>query len=712
MRKKGLKIRFSMALMLMVFVLGAGRNAFAWKEQQHKGQLTPMALDLIKFLNSKAYPREIWETFRAFIEQGAWDEDFPCGLSGVRANNHYYHPLSGRGLSDAPWIGLGDPDVGTLAWAIDNQSFALGEEFGGGDQWAFKGWEWTPVDVDLGDMSWKRAIQRYGYSEDSKRLAYYTLGFICHLLQDMGDPEHVHDDPHGASGYTGFELWVWQNWDSLKPPYLGALKPKTFATFEDFFRNLSLLGYSIDRFQGGELTRQSGAINTSSDLGKMFKVRYNGGNEWVLENYSGRSILGLTSPAGGTNVANWDFDWNLDDYRKSPIWTKGHDQGEWWPTSLEIPDSSLNDEEGYYYIELSGDAPGEPWANVADPGRNLYPAAFLPTPLPAVADQCATWRAESAGGLHMYSLIGRRIFPAIVEHTAGLIEHFFDIVNHPPFVKSVQVSQAGGGEYSVYWKDIKEPPSISITITDARERFLTEDAGNLSGKTEEVSYFTPGQAAIRIDFSEPVRSVAVKLGGKTVSGRLDELDTVWTGEFLIEEAGPAEERRVISIDAEDQDNHYGNTGARLDGNPATPARRIENYPEYDWAFYESGEDTHYSIPIKREEKTQLAAAGNQPEGLGTEWAESESYTNTISGTWTLNAETRLFQARWQNGAQATLQLEKFSEDEVIVTRHDASGTSAGLSARYVGKRSGRRASGTVTWQWQGRTWSGTWEASW
>jgi hypothetical protein len=624
-RNKSYKINFGFILILLAFVLSTSPTALAWKEQMHKGQLTPMALDLVKLLHSKSYPSEIWMTFRGFrgfIEQGAWDEDFPCGRSGIRANNHYYHPLSGRGLSDAPWIGLGDPDVDTLTWAAKNLSLDPAEEFNGGDNWACKGWGWTVVDVDIGDMSWKRAIERYGYTEDSKRLAYYTLGFLCHLLQDMGCPEHVHDDPHGASGYTGFEWWVWHYWDSLKPPFLGGLKPRKFDRFEDFFRNLSLLGYSIDRFRGGELNRESGTTDKSSDLEKMFKVRYKGaGAEWVLENYNGLPIiLRSLSPVVGIKVLNSDFKWNWGNYRRDPLGTKGHDQGEWWPTSMEIPGSPSNDEEGYYYIELSGDLPGEPFNAVADLGRNFSPAAFLPSPLPKVADQCTAWRAESAGGLDLYSLIGMRIFPPIVEHTAGLIEHFFDIVNHPPFVKTVQVSQPGGGSYSVFWKDMKEPPSRSISITDVRERSLTGEFKNLPGEKDEISYFSPGHAVICITFSEPVQSVAVKMGGRTVSGSLDKDESVWTGDFVIEDGGPPEETRAISIDAEDKNNHYGNEGGRLDGNPETPAKRIEDYPDYRWIKYESGEDTRHSIQIKRIKKED-------------EQLKVMSDIDLISGTW-------------------------------------------------------------------------------
>src|SRR5262249_2445987 len=37
-------------------------------------------------------------------------------------------------------------------------------------------------------------------------------------------------------------------------------------------------------------------------------------------------------------------------------------------------------------------------------------------------------------------------------------------------------------------------------------------------------------------------------------------------------------------------------------------------------------------------------------------------------------------------------------------------SSAGLTARYVGRREGNRIVGQVTWTWQGKSWSGTWSA--
>jgi subtilisin family serine protease len=87
--------------------------------------------------------------------------------------------------------------------------------------------------------------------------------------------------------------------------------------------------------------------------------------------------------------------------------------------------------------------------------------------------------------------------------------------------------------------------------------------------------------------------------------------------------------------------------------------------------------------------------------------ECETYTSEICGTWTL--EDGYFNAVWDNGAKATVNVEQFDDNAVVFTRQDAQGSSAGLTARYEGRRSGNHAEGSVTWDWQGSRWSGTWE---
>jgi hypothetical protein len=92
--------------------------------------------------------------------------------------------------------------------------------------------------------------------------------------------------------------------------------------------------------------------------------------------------------------------------------------------------------------------------------------------------------------------------------------------------------------------------------------------------------------------------------------------------------------------------------------------------------------------------------------------ECESYGGTVCGTWTLRGSQ--LDANWSNGAKAVLTIEKFDNEQVIITRTDTSASfSRGFSARYTGKLAGNSITdGKVTWNDGGRTWSGTWTANW
>jgi hypothetical protein len=93
----------------------------------------------------------------------------------------------------------------------------------------------------------------------------------------------------------------------------------------------------------------------------------------------------------------------------------------------------------------------------------------------------------------------------------------------------------------------------------------------------------------------------------------------------------------------------------------------------------------------------------------TVWHECEP----ICGTWTWDASRHVFTASWENGAVATLTLVEFDDCQVIVDRNDYAGSSNGLTAEYVGARSGNSTQGTVTWHGRaGDVHSGMWNATW
>ena len=92
--------------------------------------------------------------------------------------------------------------------------------------------------------------------------------------------------------------------------------------------------------------------------------------------------------------------------------------------------------------------------------------------------------------------------------------------------------------------------------------------------------------------------------------------------------------------------------------------------------------------------------------------ECERGSSNICGTWTLQSANS-YHAQWQNGASASLSIDRFDATWVILSRYDTSGVSSGLSAVYIGRRNNNQVTnGQVTWSWQGRSWTGTWNANW
>ncbi|MCK9564669.1 MAG: hypothetical protein M0Q43_01305 [Methanothrix sp.] len=90
--------------------------------------------------------------------------------------------------------------------------------------------------------------------------------------------------------------------------------------------------------------------------------------------------------------------------------------------------------------------------------------------------------------------------------------------------------------------------------------------------------------------------------------------------------------------------------------------------------------------------------------------ECETYTFEICATWTLQ-ESRI-NAAWDNGAEATMNVEWFDNNVVVIARQDTAGSFVGLAARYVGKPTGNHMEGNVTRNRNGAAWCRTWKADW
>jgi len=124
------------------------------------------------FSNSEPFPsqREIFGLFR----DGADFED-----ANTRAMNHFFNPLTGKGLTVGGNTYSASPD-----WAIDGKGDPSTVQF------SFKAarqYLWEAV---------ANGSNSYAYRQKQFGLMFETLGHVIHHLQDMAQPQHVRDEMH------------------------------------------------------------------------------------------------------------------------------------------------------------------------------------------------------------------------------------------------------------------------------------------------------------------------------------------------------------------------------------------------------------------------------------------------------------------------------------------------------------------------------------
>src|SRR6266581_2261841 len=158
------------------------------------------------FPNSKNERKRIVD----LIRDGANFEDT---ITNSRALNHFFKPLTGRGLSFlGVEVGLPSPD-----WALANPGSVNEQKFSYSDARKYF----------YDALTKSSQVER----ERSFGLTFQTLGHVMHHSQDMAQPQHVRNDPHcdsifpclipgalvGAFNPSLYEKWTDLNRDTLTP---------------------------------------------------------------------------------------------------------------------------------------------------------------------------------------------------------------------------------------------------------------------------------------------------------------------------------------------------------------------------------------------------------------------------------------------------------------------------------------------------------------
>ena len=243
---------------------------------------------------------------------------------------------------------------------------------------------------------------------------------------------------------------------------------------------------------------------------------------------------------------------------------------------------------GSYYIEQS--QPGDETTRIVPTQlRTNFPAAYT--------------GAMTPNNQELVEVYAENLLVPAVEAVAGYAQWWFDIVNTPPYLKTVTVSQGNAVKYQAEWEngDIAskevDTPAIElfrfeiapVVVYYISKRKLTRDAAALAYLNDQ------SEVEILLVFNEQIDILSIEMSvngvdlvsAATLIENVDADDpnkTNKTVRYLI----PGNILTGINgkvpliVKAKDRDNHFGSIGGDLDGSPDTPARRQSNDDNFPW----------------------------------------------------------------------------------------------------------------------------------
>ncbi|MBN1346409.1 MAG: hypothetical protein JXQ73_27220 [Phycisphaerae bacterium] len=237
------------------------------------------------------------------------------------------------------------------------------------------------IDPNLNRMTFTEAIRQYSqYTLDGKRRAYLMLGHVLHLLQDVGEPDHAELVPHPGSAYTERDAYNTYGYCEFLATYAAGIALASGGIFGPIAAAIAWGStYGICR-----------AALSDNHVGyeKLINDRWD--PAWATEGVTQTGILRETEYDG--------YFKKMSDVAKARL---SH-------STLDCP------------LGL---------------GRiSLPPHGLIPGLDPEID-------INDEGECQKYYDLTKSIVPHIVGLSAGLVQHFLEIVNHPPIVERLAIVQ-------------------------------------------------------------------------------------------------------------------------------------------------------------------------------------------------------------------------------------------------------------------------------
>ena len=513
------------------------------------------------------------------------DPDYYWKQAGYARDYHHYGDGAGVGLQFQTWFQYrpyfdNSPSPPPRPKPDDRYYDAR--------DWAF-GPPRTPVQSEVNRLSFGNAVEQSNrYSSEGNTNAYLMMGHVAHLLQDLSQPDHARNVAHPGSSKSGQEL-------KMACHVVGAEAAIYVAAPCLSLCSGSLLLYLLC-VGGCEAAAYGAAYGACCGL---WCDSCRGYERIVEEDWSLSRITSQVTQS--TSIAQDHFDKFFADAAQHARSTADAAS---LASGLGCDDFTLVVPPFWSVDSLVPNIPA---------GQNSEAEAYL--------------KLTDAVGLHS------------VRAVAGLLQHFYEIVAHPPIVERVAVVQwepnATPVQFGWFAADPQSQPPCTVYDSkweidyQSHSRSLkSQTAGTqplLSADRPAYIFVLFGPATLAPDkggilmesvelnltgiypvTGEPIRtSVSLRPAWDGTAGQY------YWGSFQPQNCGNDPYTLALNIRARDKRAHFAGRiplGNELDQNPATLAV-VQNslQPYFPWAGYEPGIDTHHKVTVRAAQFEMVAS---------------------------------------------------------------------------------------------------------
>lgn len=503
-------------------------------------------------------------------------------------------------------------------------------------------------------MFFNEAVDRMsGYHEESVKTAFFEFGQSLHHVEDMSSPAHIHNDPHLT--FADEEKDDYEGWylpQMKQDQYFGArLEGSPSGINTNLFANAvvvrvindpwvdiwgssninSMVNYFYDR------TTFRGTLQFPFDTIDQIELDLTDNIEVVTAAIPPLAATGelqemFPCPGGDLNDPNC-LHWQEDDLMDLAHWEINAvgafrhqyspylNPNDWWAIELETDPNSGNVINsvptylGVFYIE-----------QLARDNENSNPIGTPVVPVAMRGNFNSVWvegtNDMAANSKQLLQIYAENLLGSAAEFGAGFTQYWYDVANTPPYLKSVNASQAEI-VYSGFWDDDGlfsdtdpyvdlENCILSATVCNILERsYIAVLSRSLKFDTQNIKHISDNQnLTLEFIFNEPMKEISLlRIGAYDGAGVCIEADSSCVELVSPVVARSSDEKTLtltllpaqlaglngklqMTVKALDKNNHRNgtdcagrddrlpsNAGGELDSTPETPARRNISFAE-------------------------------------------------------------------------------------------------------------------------------------